>query len=174
MFQLNVLGSLSLLSDGPPMPPGALQKRRLGILAVLAIAAGRGMSRDRLQAYLWPESDSAKARHALDQLVYATRRAMDADPFISEGRDLRLNSAVITTDVAKFEDAIQAARLEDAVNAYGGRLLYGIQIAESRDLESWIDSKASQLEQSYQKALETLACRAASAGDKESAVSWRR
>ena len=174
MFQLNVLGSLSLLSDGAPMPPGALQKRRLGILAVLAIAAGRGMSRDRLQAYLWPESDSAKARHALDQLVYATRRAMDADPFISEGRDLRLNPAVVATDVARFEEAIQAARLEDAVNAYGGRLLYGIQIAESRDLESWLDSEASRLEQLYQKALETLACRVASAGDYEAAVTWRR
>jgi DNA-binding SARP family transcriptional activator/Tfp pilus assembly protein PilF len=174
MFLLNVLGSLSLQSDGAPAPAGVLQKRRLGLLAILGVAGERGISRDRIQSYLWPESDSDRARHALDQLVYATRRALTADPFIAEGGDLKLDRAVIDTDIGRFTDAIREERLEDAVELYGGRLLAGISIADSRDLETWLDSEASRIEQSYQKSLDTLAQQACRAGDHARAVEWRR
>ncbi|HEX6576596.1 MAG TPA: tetratricopeptide repeat protein [Gemmatimonadaceae bacterium] len=173
-FRLNVLGSLSLQSEGASPPSGALQKRRLSLLAILAVARDRGLSRDRIQSYLWPESDSARARHALDQLVYAIRRVFDTDPFISEGRDLRLDPAVITTDVAEFESALAAGRLETAVDVYGGRLLYGVQVGESRDLESWIDAEAVRLEQVYQSTLDTLARDTAAKGDLARAAEWRR
>ena len=174
MLQLNVLGGLSLHLGGRPPPPAALQKRRIGLLAILAVSGRRGISRDRLHAYLWPESDSARSRHALDQLVYATRSALETDPFIAEGGDLRLDPGAVTTDLGLFENALEAKQLENAVNAYGGRLLTGVHFADSRDLESWIDSEASRLEQLYQRTLETLACRSASSGDHAAAISWRR
>ena len=104
-FRLNALGSLSLQRDGESGTPTGIQKRRLGLLAILAVAGKRGLSRDRIQSFIWPEADPAKSRHALDQLVYATRRAIDADPFLTEGGDLRLDSAVIKTDIAEFEES---------------------------------------------------------------------
>lgn len=173
-FRLNLLGALSLHSEGTSPPPEALQKRRLSLLAIVAVAGKHGISRDRIQSYLWPESDSARSRHALDQLVYAIRRALNADPFIAEGGDLRLDPEVVRADVADFEDAVESGHLENAVALYRGRLLYGVQLGESRDLESWIDSEASRLEQEYQKALEKLASDAASKGDTAQAIDWRR
>ena len=72
MIQLKVLGTLSLLNGTDPVPPEARQKRRIALLALLAVAGKRGISRDRLQSYLWPESSSDRARHAL---LSATARA---------------------------------------------------------------------------------------------------
>lgn len=174
MFQLKLLGGLSLQAGSSQPPAAALQKKRLAILAIVGLAGNRGISRDRIQAYLWPESDSVRARHALDQLVYATRRALSVDPFIAEGHELRLDPAVMSTDTAAFERAIESGELERGVALYRGRLLDGIAIGESHELENFIDSEAARLEQSYRKALETLALRAASAGDRAGAIGWRR
>ena len=65
MFVVKVLGGLTIESTDGLVPAGALQRRRLSLLAVLALAGERGLSRDRIQASLWPKSDSARARHAL-------------------------------------------------------------------------------------------------------------
>jgi len=174
MFVLRVLGSLSLQREGGPVPGAALQKRRVGLLALLAAGGDQGLARDRLQAWLWPESDSTRARHALDQLVYATRRALEVDPFMAEGRDLRLDPSVITSDISAFERGIRLKRWEDAVAAYGGALLEGVHLADSRELESWIDASRARLAQQYHAALEQLAGDSSAAEDRAAAIQWRR
>ncbi|MDQ3515922.1 MAG: tetratricopeptide repeat protein [Gemmatimonadota bacterium] len=157
------------------VPPGAQQKKRLGLLAILAIGEARGISRDRIQAYLWPESDSARSRHALDQLIYATRRSLGEDPIVAQGRELRLERSIIQTDIGAFEEAVAAGDLEKAAAMYGGPLLDGFHLSDSRELESWIDGERDRLATIYMKTLETLALRAASAGDQTAAVSfWRK
>src|SRR5258708_12622496 len=80
MFSLKVLGALSIESANGPLPTAASQKRPLGLLAILAIAGPRGNSREKIQSYLWPDSSAERSRHALDQLLYATRKALSADP----------------------------------------------------------------------------------------------
>src|SRR5437870_4887989 len=91
MFVLELLGTLSLRSDNGPVPPAAHQKRRLGLLAVLALAGKQGMSRHRLEAFMWAESTSARARHALDQAIYAIRSTLGGDVIVATGLELRLN-----------------------------------------------------------------------------------
>jgi DNA-binding SARP family transcriptional activator len=174
MLQLKVLGSLALASDTGPVPPPALQKRRLGLLGLLAASGERGISRERLQAFLWPDSPPEKSRHALDQLVYAVRRALGTDPFLGEGGDLKLDPTVITTDVERFTVAARDRRWADAVASYGGPLLEGFHLSDSRDLESWIDSERLRLEQDYHSALETLAKSAAARNDHQASAGWWR
>lgn len=172
MIQLKVLGTLSLLNGTDPVSPEARQKRRIALLALLAVAGKRGISRDRLQSYLWPESTGDRARHALDQLVYAARRSLGANPILAEGLDLRLDTAIIATDLNAFEQAIAADRLSDAVGLYGGPLLDGIHLGDSRDLESWIDTERAQVQARYHKALECLATAATNDKDYPAAVAW--
>jgi DNA-binding transcriptional activator of the SARP family len=123
MLHLKVLGTLSLFDGSQPVPPEARQKRRIALLALLAVAGSRGISRDRLQSYLWPESSADRARHALDQLVYAARRSLGLNPILAEGRDLRLDTSIVETDLCRFGEAMAANRLSDAVALYGGPLL---------------------------------------------------
>src|SRR5258707_13340640 len=69
MLTLELLGTLSLRDETRPVPVAAQQKRPLGLLAILGLGGKPGLSRDRIEAYLWPESAGARAQHALDQAV---------------------------------------------------------------------------------------------------------
>ena len=174
VLKLKVLGTLSLQSLDGVVPPEAKQRRRLGLLALLAAADSRGLSRDRIQAFLWPESDSTRSRHAMDQLIYATRRALGVDPFLAEGGDLRLDPAVVATDLREFRHALESGELGPAVARCGGPLLDGFHISDSRELEAWLDVERARVAGEYHKALDTLAVRAQAVGELAASLSWRR
>src|SRR5258705_12804070 len=145
MFSLNVLGAFTLASDCGPVPPAARQRRRLGLLAILAVAGPRGSSRERIQAYLWPEGSGPSSRHALDQLLYATARALDAKPFLSSGGEIRLDASIIRSDVGDFEDAVAGSAWMEAAARYGGPLLDGVHLSDGGDLDRWIEGERSRL-----------------------------
>jgi DNA-binding SARP family transcriptional activator len=174
MFVLELLGTLSLRGDARPVPTAAQQKRPLGLLAVLALAGGRGLSRDRIEAYLWPESAGAPARHSLEQTVYACRHALGSDVILASARELRLNPDLVHVDVWQFDDAIRAGQWSDAVDRYTGALLDGMHLADSRELEAWIDAERARLLNEYQRAVEHLAGMAEGAGDHAQLVGWCR
>jgi DNA-binding SARP family transcriptional activator len=109
----------------------ATRRRRLALLALLAVARDRGLNRDKVQAYLWPESDVERARHGLNQLVYFQRRHLDSDELFLGKKTLRLNRAMITTDVWDFEDALDAGAHEVAVRLYAGAFLDGFFLREA-------------------------------------------
>ncbi len=174
VLKLRVLGTLTLQSPDGAVPPEAKQKRRLGLLALLAAADSRGLSRERIQAFLWPESDATRSRHAMDQLIYATRRALGVDPFLAEGGDLCLDPTVVATDLRDFRSALQSGELERAVAGYGGPLLDGFHMSDSRELESFLDVQRARVAGEYHTALDTLAVRAHAAGELAALLSWRR
>lgn len=133
------------------------------------------MSRDRIEAYLWSESSAARARHALDQAVYAIRQALGSDVLLSQGRELRLNSEFIRADIWEFEEAIRAGECAAAVGHYKGPLLNGFHFADSHDLETWIETERGRFLQEYQTALERLANLSTEEGDlSQSVIWWRR
>jgi DNA-binding SARP family transcriptional activator len=147
----------------------------LGLLAILALAGRQGFPRDRIEAYLWPESSAPLARHSLDQTVYAIRHALGSDFILSSGRELRLNPDLVQVDAWEFEEAIRARQWAAAVERYKGTLLDGFHFTDSREAESWIDAERARLLREYQKAVEFLANVAAEAGDHaQSAIWWRK
>ena len=174
MLVLELLGTLSLRSDTGPVPPAVQQKRRLGLLAILGLGGKQGLSRDRIEAYLWPESSAARARHALDQTVYSIRHALESDFILATGRQLRLNPEFVRADVWDFDEAIRAGEYAVAVGHYKGPLLDGSHFADSRELESWIDTERGRLQQKYQTAVELLAHISDEAGDQSQGITWWR
>ncbi len=174
MLVLELLGTLSLRNETPPVPVSAQQKRSLGLLAILALAGRQGFPRDRIETYLWPESSAPLARHSLDQTVYAIRHALGSDFILSTGRELRLNPDLVQVDAWEFEEAIRARQWAAAVERYKGTLLDGFHFTDSREAESWIDAERARLLREYQKAVEFLANVAAEAGDHARSVTWWR
>lgn len=174
MLHLELLGTLSLRGDSGPVPLAAQQKRPLSLLAILALGGKPGISRHRIEAYLWPESPAARARHALDQAVYAIRHAVGSEAIVSTGKELRLDPEFVRVDVWDFEEAIRAGQWDAAVAIYKGMLGDGFHFGESQALESWIDTERARLLQQYQAAVEFLAKRSAAAGDHSENVTWRR
>src|SRR3989442_215550 len=174
MLILELLGTLSLRDEARLVPVAAQQKRPLGLLAILGLAGGQGLSRDRIEAYLWPESSGARAQHALDQTVYAIRQALGSDLILSTARELRLNPDLVRVDVWEFEQAIRAGQWTAAVGHYKGPLLEGFHFADRHELESWIDTNRTRLRLEYQKVIEVLANSSAKAGDHPQSVTWWR
>src|SRR5467141_2372367 len=174
MLILELLGTLSLRDETRPVPVAAQQKRPLGLLAMLGMSGRQGLARDRIEAYLWPESSGARAQHALDQTVYAIRDALCSDVVLAAARELRLNPELVRVDVWEFEQAIRAGQWTAAVGHYKGPLLDGFHFADSHELESWIESNRSRLRLEYQKAIGFLANSSAEAGDHSQSVTWWR
>src|SRR5687768_16635328 len=106
MLQFRALGTPSLYVGGGPARGAGAQRKTLALLGLLTVAGERGLSRDRILAYLWPETTADRAAHRLTQLLYSIRRDLHADPLFLGSPELRLNPTVLTSDVATFTDAL--------------------------------------------------------------------
>src|SRR2546426_4338550 len=67
MLAVQVFGGLAVERDGAQCGGAAARRKTLALLALLAGAGRRGLSRDKLTAYLWPESDTEHGRGLLKQ-----------------------------------------------------------------------------------------------------------
>src|SRR6266571_5133778 len=173
MVELRTFGGLSLEADGAPLRGAAAQRKTLALLALLALHP-RGLSRDKLIAYLWSETDAEHGRSLLRQACYALRRDLSEDKLFLGSTELRLNPAVVTSDVQAFKDALQRGELARAVDRYNGPFLDGFYLSEASEFERWIDVERAQLAKRFSDALATLARAAAAGGDHRAAADWWR
>ena len=175
MRHLKLLGGLSIADDDAPVTGRAAQRRRLALLALLATARARGVSRDRLIAYLWPEASAENGRHFLSDSVYRINQALGGDIILAAGDELRLDGARLPSDVADFEATLLAGEHERAVSIYTGPFLDGFGLPDSIEFERWSESERDRLQRAFLGALETLARDATGRGDAQAAVAyWRR
>ena len=174
MLRLNTFGGLVLQQDGQLHTGPASQRRRLGLLAVVAAAGPRGVSRDKLLALLWPDSEAEAARHSLYQAVHAIRRSAGSDEIFLGGTTLQLNPQLITSDVGEFEEAVETGSHEQAVRLYRGPFLDGFRLESAPEYEQWQDGERVLHARQYATALESLAAEAAARGDHPAAVRWWR
>jgi serine/threonine-protein kinase len=161
MFRLGTFGGLVLTdAGGVPVIP---QRRRLALLALLAVAGERGLTRDKLLGYLWSESSSDNARHALEQLLYSMRRQLPPDLF--QGTDpLRLNPALVEADVAAFARAMASGDPGGAVAVYRGPFLDGFYLAGAPEFERWAEQERARFSGEHAKAMRKLAAEAHALG----------
>jgi DNA-binding SARP family transcriptional activator/Flp pilus assembly protein TadD len=175
MFELRTLGALALESDTQPLPPSATQRRRLLLLVLLARAGAKGLTREKIAGFLWAESPENRARHALEQLLYATRQDLGRDSVLSAAGTLRLNRTRVDADVLRFEDALASGAFAEAVSSYSGPFLDGVYLAGAPEFERWVEEERAKLQWQYATALETLAADTTARGAAASAVElWRR
>src|SRR5262245_25953612 len=173
MLRLNTFGGLTLARGTEDLTGAATQRRRLALLVLLAVAGSAGMSRDKLLAYLWPESDLERARHVLNQLLYAQRQQVGDDLFLGR-KTLRLNWGLITSDVGEFERALDAGDLATAAGLYAGPFLDGFFVKEAPEFERWVEEQRARLAQRALESMRALAETAERTGDGGIAVQWWR
>lgn len=130
------------------------------------------MSRDKLQALLWPESDTTHARRTLNQLLYAQRRTVGTAEIFVGKKNLRLNTEVVSTDIAEFEDAVESGELQRAVGLYRGPFLDGFFLGGSQEFERWVDDQRRRLARVRAAAIASLAQQATASGQLAVAVEW--
>lgn len=172
MYRLQLLGGISLEGPSGAVAGRVSHRHRLALLALLATAGEKGLSRDKLVAYLWPESDTSHARHRLSDSLYVLRQALNEDPVVVAGENMWLNHAAVRVDAVGFQEALERGDREVAVELYGGPFVDGFHLSGSQEFEDWLQSERARLADLHAKALESLARQAEEAGDPARAADW--
>lgn len=174
MLALKLFGG-AVLEDAAGFVSGSATHRHpMALLALLATAPSRTLSRSKLVGYLWPESTEKKARNRLNTSVHQIRSEAGEDVLVSVGDDLRLNTDAVSCDVCRFEAAIEAGDHATAVALYVGPFLDGFHLGDSPPFEKWLDGTRDRLRRNHLDALESLATVHAERGDSEAAARcWR-
>ncbi|HEX6432939.1 MAG TPA: tetratricopeptide repeat protein [Gemmatimonadales bacterium] len=174
MLRLRTLGGLTIEDETGPLAGAIARKRSLALLALVGLSSEQGISRDRVLAFLWPESDTDRARNNLKQTLFQLRQDLHEDVFVRAAGALRLNSNAISVDACDFQAAIERGNPTTAVTLYRGPFLDGFYLPGLAEFERWVESERARLAQRYAGALEALAGAAARVGDHQGAAEWWR
>jgi adenylate cyclase len=174
MMRLLTLGGLSVDGGKKSRQGAASQRKPLALLALLGAAGRRGLSRDKLVAYLWPDSPADHALHSLTQLLYSLRRDLAAESLFLGTTDLSLNPELLAVDLAEFTSGLEVGDFARAVRVYGGPFLDGFFLSGAPEFERWAEGERARLAQRHQGALESLAEAARRRGDLATAAEWWR
>lgn len=151
-LQIYLLGGLRVEHAGRILT--RFRTRKTGsVLAYLAYHAPREVSREVLIEQFWPDDPPEKGRGSLNQAIYSLRQQLGSfstlpDAFlIADRNSVRLNEALVWTDVEAFRRAASNARggrgdrasaLQEALDLYKGDFLEGFY-------DEWILSRAIEL-----------------------------
>lgn len=170
---LRTFGSLSLVGSPAADTFSETRRKPLGLLALLAGATDRGLSREKLGAYLWPEGDSEKVRGVLKQTLYSIRQELE--PELIQGTvDLRLNPAVIDCDTWQLDRLAAAGDLAAAAERYHGPFLDGIHLPDAPGFEHWVDDQRDRYARKFAGLVEKLARGAMGRNEPREAMEWWR
>ena len=171
-LRLNTFGGLRLTSSEGKLRGAGQQRRRLAVLATLAVAGDRGLSRAKLLGLLWPDVDEPRGRQALSQALYALRQDCGGESLVEGTEDLRLDKRIIDSDVEHFAAAVAARDDEGVAALHTGPFLDGVYLNGAHDFERWVEEQRALFATVAQQSFERLAVAADKRGDHAAAVRW--
>lgn len=172
LYTLTLLGGVLLAGSDGPVGGRAAQQKRLALLALIAMAGDKGVSRDRLIALLWPDSGTPEARHHLSHSLYLLRRTLGEDCVETTGEYVRVNSTRLCTDARDFELAVAAGEEEAAAAIYSGPFMDGFFLGSSEEFDRWVEGERRRLAAAYATVVENRARAATLGGDASAAAGW--
>ena len=173
-MRLKAFGGLAVINGEDRAEEVRIQRRQLAVLVVLAAESSAAVSRERLVGLLWADTDEMRARHALDQVLYAVRRALGSEVVVSGATSLQFDPAVLPSDVVAFDTALKRGDLEAAVAVYAGPFLDSVVLTDTPEFEQWVEGRRVHYANAFMDALRQLATGATAAQDFARAASHLR
>lgn len=170
---ISVLGPPEVRAGGHLLPLSA--RKDLALLAILALAPERSVSRARLACLLWGESAEANARDSLKQAVRRIRRAVNStvpDAIVSDRQSVALSSEV-ETDLDRVLSAGSEAEAERAITLRRGPLLDGLEITEPA-FHDWLLTERARVDAAFETLALAVMRRSETAGKPEIAAEAAR
>ncbi len=164
-FRLLTLGRLELLApSGEPAVPLARRRRKLALLAVLAVGGG-SVARDALAEMFWGGRPERRARHSLSDALSEIRRVMGPEALVTRGDEVALAAgAALDVDALAFEAACETGDWARATALYRGPFLECVFVRDAPSFETWVAARAARLEQAFADACEAQVGRLRAAG----------
>lgn len=144
---VRLLGAPAVDHDGRTIALRA--ERRHQLAAWLALHAAP-VGRDRLAALFWPERDNATARRNLRRLAFDVQ-AFDWTEGLTGDRATL--AWPVATDVADFERALAAQRLDEALALYRGPLCEGLEDANNNAFAEALRFERARLSERWRAAV---------------------
>ena len=175
MIRIRVFGGCSVDRDGIPVDEISGQRKALALLALLAFFGERGISRDTVVGYLWPESDEERARTSLRQVLHSLRNGLESPSLLLPTQPLRLDPSAVSSDLEDFRKAIAGGDFRTATALYAGPFLDGLYLSGAAEFERWVSGERTSLADAAATAMESLAALEIRSGNPRAAVEiWRR
>jgi DNA-binding SARP family transcriptional activator len=148
-IKIETLGCFALTCGGTPIrEQGKAQRRPRDLLKMLIACGGRGVNKDRLADFLWPDADAAAASAALDMAISRLRKLLAAPEAITiEDGKIGLDPTRVWVDVWAFDQGVDALQEElrgsgtdHVISTLGNRLLalYRGPFLENEPPQPWI------------------------------------
>ncbi len=175
-LKIKLFGAPQVLRDGVSLHGKATQRRRLALLALLATAPSRTLSRDRLVGVIWPERDASQARKLLSEALYVIRRELGESVLDTANGDMvQLNASEIHCDLWQFAQAVEDGDLVTAADLSEAPFLDGVFLDEAEEFERWLEGERRRIAHDRQGALLQLAASAERQGAWiDAAQAWQR
>lgn len=173
-FQVRLLGRFTLRAAGGAEIALAARKGQ-ALVAILALADGEPVARERLAALLWSDRAEAQARSSLRQVLTGLRRAFggaEPAPLRIDAAQVALDPAAVAVDALRFQSLTESERADDLAAAaalYRGELLAGLQVRDAA-FEDWLAAERRRLQRLFEETLGRLLALQEAAGADQAAL----
>lgn len=145
-IDIGLLGPVEVTVEG--QPSAIKGRRRLTLLAALALNAGNQVSRDRLIEAVWGEDVPSNPDHSLEGLISRLRQNLgstrESAVIVTVGNGYMLTREAVRIDTVRFQDLVVQARrvratdpgraarvLREALGLWRGPVLDGLDVPPS-------------------------------------------
>jgi tetratricopeptide (TPR) repeat protein/TolB-like protein len=151
-LRLVTLGRLALLQSNGEELPLLGHKRKLALLAVLALTPG-AINREELIAMFWAHDKNERSRrHSLSNSLSFLRGIIGSEAIETYRAHVTLGSGTLTADAVELLSAAQADDHARVIQLYNGRFLEGVSISGSELFDSWVERQRDVIERAVSRA----------------------
>jgi DNA-binding SARP family transcriptional activator len=180
-LRLRLLGPAQVEAGEPPTLVDLAAVKGAALLFYLAARPDQPVTRTRLIALLWEDSDEQEGRNSLSTTLSRLRRVLPSAPIVASGDSLVWRaepSAAVWTDIGSFSELARAGasreHLDAAVELWRGPFLEGFDLRDSSDWDEWLELERSAWQQRMLDALERAAEAHAADSDWSAALAHAR
>ncbi len=175
---LKLLGPFELIVQGENRSHILTYDKSKILLASLALAQGRPMTRAKLAQMLWPSVEIAHGRARVRHALHLLRTAFEATPgaLLIESQDVALQPASLQTDVLELlaAPATTTACSSRRLDLYRGPFLQGLKLPQNETLQAWRQSWTARIEIELAQCRSDLAASHLEQGDPQQALAYAK
>lgn len=166
-FRLVTLGRLALLAGSTGAEVPGSQRRKLALLAFLALAR-RLVPRDAVVEMFWGDEAEDRARHSLSNALSYLRRTLGPESIAVRRAEVSLAPGTpMTVDACELLAAADGGDSARVIELYRGPFLDGVYIPGSETFDEWVSAERSRIEIAFTKACDTECMATAGRGEWE-------
>ncbi|MEP6779513.1 MAG: hypothetical protein ABJC26_06455 [Gemmatimonadaceae bacterium] len=137
-FRLITLGRTALITPAGEDADLGRRRRKLALLAVLALAT-EPLTRDELAQMFWGDEEPERARHSLSDALSHLRRVLGRDVITGRSSLVELRAdAILSVDAIDLNTAFANGAFSDVQALYGGAFLDNVTVEGSPAFEAWV------------------------------------